>query len=57
MQACLPGQLKNNPDLLVERLAALLEKGHGIKAATATMSRNIIRLPESWTLRKPLSAS
>ena len=53
----LPGQLENNPDLTLEEHREAFEEhsGGGFRVSTATVSRNIRKLPGEWPLKKSRS--
>lgn len=52
----LPGQLENDPDLtLEEHREAFEEHSGGVGVSTATVSRNIRKLPGEWPLKKSRS--
>jgi transposase len=48
----LPAQLSSNPDLTLDEHCEAFEKQRGMRVSTATMSRNIRRLPGEWPLKK-----
>jgi transposase len=48
----LPIQLNNNPDLTLEEHCEAFEEGYSVEVSTATMSRQIRRLPGGWPLKK-----
>lgn len=48
----LAGHLKRNPDLTLKEHCAVFEDESGVKVSEATMSRNIVRLPGEWPLKK-----
>ena len=48
----LPGHLKANPDLTLKEHCDTFEDESGMKVSEATMSRNIVRLPGQWPLKK-----
>jgi transposase len=48
----LPAQLSANPDLTLVEHCEAFEEQRGMRVSTATMSRNIRRLPGEWPLKK-----
>jgi transposase len=50
----LPAQLSANPILTLAERYEAFEKQRGMRVSTATMSRNIRRLPDKWPLKKVL---
>ena len=48
----LPAQLNANPDLTLAEYCEAFEDQRGVRVSTATMSRNIRRLPGEWPLKK-----
>ncbi len=48
----LPAQLSANPDLTLVGHCEAFEEQRGTRVSTATMSRNIRRLPGEWPLKK-----
>jgi transposase len=52
LEAWLPQQLKNNPDLTLEEHREAFEEERDMRVSTATVSRAIGRLPGEWPLKK-----
>ena len=50
----LPTQLSANPDLTLAEHCEAFKEQRGMRVSTATMSRNIRRLPGEWPLKKVL---
>ncbi len=50
--AWLPEQLRANPDLTLQEHCEAFEEECGMRVSTATMSREIRRLPGEWPLKK-----
>ena len=48
----LPGQLKADPDLTLAEHCEAFGDERGVEVSEATMSRNIVRLPGEWPLKK-----
>ncbi len=48
----LPTQLNASPDLTLVEHCEAFEEQRGMRVSTATMSRNIRRLPGEWPLKK-----
>jgi len=48
----LPAQLSANPDLTLAEHCEAFEDQRGMRVSTATMSRNIRRLPGEWPFKK-----
>jgi transposase len=48
----LPAHLQSNPDLTLEEHCEAFEEQLGVKVSTATMSRQISRLPGGWPIKK-----
>jgi transposase len=48
----LPSHLKRNPELTLREHCQAFEQEGGVRVSEATMSRQIVRLPGGWPLKK-----